>query len=558
MYTLGVNGWANGIHDPAAAIFRDGELIAAVEEERLSRQKHAFDQLPHKSIEFCLRAAGITAADLDQLAIGWDTGLLLRQSSTGATHLPDATALDFYLPLRLFPQRRGRVIAVRSIEHHLAHAAGAFAAAPFDRSAVLVVDGSGEFASTSLAVGDRRTGVRILRSYPFSESLGIFYQALTSYVGFGPFQEGRLMGIAAYGTPRFAIEPDVDLDIAAPDCIPDVKENAVLKIWAERFERLTGRPAFMAERRYDPRRATARDELALSQLQKDMAASGQQWMERQVTRLAALAMREARSDRIVLTGGVALNCPANQKVAQMAGCRGVFVPSAPSDAGVSIGAACVMLWDQGVPVHIPRTQVYSGPSFVPAVVHSELTRVGARFRELADPAQFIAQAIAAQRIVARLDGALEFGPRALGNRSILADPRSISVRDRVNRIKGREAWRPLAPSVSADAATRFFEPADSPFMSFCALATAEAQREAPATIHEDGTARLQTVARDMNPGLSSVLDAVEAETGLPIVLNTSFNIGPEPVVCTPADAIRSFAASGIDVLVIDRFAVTKD
>ena len=558
MYTLGVNGWVNGVHDPSAAIFRNGELIAAAEEERFSRRKHAFDQLPIRAIEFCLQAAGITAGELDQLAVGWDIGMLLRQSSTGATRLPDAVALDFYLPPTLFPERLGRKIAVHSVEHHLAHAAGAFAASPFERGAILVVDGSGEYASTSVALGDRAHGVRVLRSYPFGESLGIFYQALTAHLGFGAFQEGRLMGLAAYGTPRYTLGPDVDLDREAPDPLRSGKEADVLKLWRQRFEVITGHAGFSSRRVFEPGRACGRPQLDLSPVQMDMAASGQQWIERQMCRLAAMALETTGLGQLVLTGGVALNCPANQRIAKLQGCEGVFVPSAPGDAGVSIGAACAVLMAAGVDVRIPRARAYAGPDFPTALVHSELTRFGMPLRELSQPEAFIAGSIASGKVVAWMHGGMEFGPRALGHRSLLADPRSVEVRDRVNRIKAREPWRPLAPCVKAEAAESFFEQADSPFMSFSAEATERTRRDAPGVVHHDGTARLQTVSADVAPALWAMLDAFEAETGLPMTLNTSFNIGAEPIVCSPADAVRSFAASEVDLLVIDRFVVSKD
>lgn len=558
MHTLGVNGWVTGVHDPAAAIFRDGELVAAAEEERFSRRKHAFDQLPFHAIEYCLHAAGITAGDLDHLAIGWDTGMLLRQSSTGATSLPEQVALDFYLPTRFFPERKGRRIAVHSIEHHLAHAAGAFASSPFEESAILVVDGSGEYASTTLAQGDRRRGVRLLRSYPFRESLGIFYQVLTDYLGFGAFQEGRLMGLAAYGTPRYADLPDIDLDAEAPAPMRCGKEDDVLAAWRQRFEAVTGHPAFTPRRVFEPAWACGRHTLDLSDLQKDMAASGQHWVERQMSRLAVLAMDLTGMPRLVLSGGVALNCPANRRIAQLGGCEDVFVPSAPGDAGVAIGAACVVLWESGIPVRIPTERVYSGPAFAPQTIHSELGRFGVRFSELKQPEEFVARAIAEQKVVAWMQGGMEFGPRALGHRSILADPRSVEVRDRVNRIKDREAWRPLAPCVKAEQVGFFFEQVDSPFMSFAVPGNKRAASEAPGALHHDGTARLQTVSADVTPTLWAILDAFERATGLPLVLNTSFNIGPEPIVCAPGDAIRSFFASGIDLLVIEGFVVSKD
>jgi carbamoyltransferase len=557
MYTLGVNGWIEGIHDPAAALFRDGELIAAVEEERFSRRKHAFDQIPFAAIEHCLAVAGITAGELDHVAVGWDVGLLLSQAARATVRSTREVVLDLFLPLHRFPERRDRAIEVHAIDHHVAHAAFAFAGSPFDTATALIADGSGEYASTMIARLDRGRPAQVLRSYAFRESIGIFYEAVTAFIGFGRFQEGRTMGLAAYGTPRYELGRALDLDAPPPDPLRCGKEADVLAEWARRFEAVTGRDGFQPRRSYDPARATVRAELALCDVQRDLAASAQAWVEHQLCRLARFAVACSGSRNLVLGGGVALNCPANQAIAQLPEIAGVYVPPAPGDMGVALGAACEALARQGVAVRLPRGHVYAGPAFSASVIADELTRTGVRHRERANPEARIAQAIARGQVVAVFRGGLELGPRALGHRSILADPRSTQIRDRVNRIKGREPWRPLAPCVRADAAAAWFEPADSPYMSFGARVTDRAWAEVPGVVHHDGTARLQTVRAADAPLVAPILDAAEAELGIPMVLNTSFNIGAEPIVCSPVDALRAFFASELDVLFLDRFEVAK-
>ncbi len=555
---LGVNGWVRGIHDPSAALFRSGELVAAVEEERFARRKHCLDQLPYQAIAYCLRAGDISVGELDVLALGWDVDQLLELDSGVAARLDDATLLELFLPLALFPERRGRTIEVVRVGHHHAHAAAAFVNSGFTEAAIVIMDGSGEYASTTLARAGRASGVELLRSHGFGHSLGIFYEALTEYLGFGRFQEGRVMGLAGYGEVRERGWADLDFNEQPARWDPSREpEKAIKQRWLARFEASFGLPCFAPRWRFEPRTGICRPELELSALQREIAATGQAWLVRQVELLARLALTQTGLDHIVLGGGVALNCPANQAVVGLVGPGRVFVPPAPGDAGVAIGAAAVAIWAAGGQPRAPRELAYGGPEFGRELVVEELERCGLRYRIVDEPARAIAESIAAGEVVAAMHGRLEFGPRALGHRSILADPRTLAQRDRVNRIKGREAWRPLAPSVKAEAVATYFAEADSPYMSFSVPATELTRTLAPGVVHVDGSARLQTVDAALAPEYWAVLDAVEREIGLPLVLNTSFNIGHEPIVCAPLDAIRSFAGSGLDRLFIGEVSVSK-
>lgn len=562
MYVLGVNGWSRGCHDPSAALFRDGELVCAVEEERLLRRKHALDHFPHLSIDYCLGVAGITAAEVDHVAVGWDGDHLLAYS-TGRPHATASEGVlrDVYLPRDLFPGRGDRAMPVTSIEHHQAHAAGALAASGFEDALVVVIDGSGEYESTTLLRAHAGGRLQVLRRYPFTCSIGLFYDALTLFLGFGRFHHGKVMGLAAHGTPRFEL-PDLDLDAEPPLRDPARRddEQEVVDHWLRHFESLTGRRSLSHPRTRSVddglRRADASEP---SSLHRDLAASAQAWLEQQVCRLVQHGIALSGVRDVVITGGVGLSCPTNYRVLGLPEVERLYVPSAPGDAGVSLGAACAVLRAEGIEPRLDDSHCYAGPSSSDAQVADLLRRCGLEAHAVHDPARVVADELLRGRVVAWFHGGLELGPRALGHRSILASPLELETRHRVNRIKGREAWRPLAPSVLAEAATDHFEgDLRSPFMSFSAPVREATARRAPAIVHEDGTARLQTVERRTAPAFWAAIDAFGRDSGLPIVMNTSFNVGPEPLVCSPLDALRTFWASGLDTLVLESFVLRKD
>ncbi|MCA9656035.1 MAG: hypothetical protein H6712_27555 [Myxococcales bacterium] len=557
-----MNGWSRGCHDPSAALLRDGELVCAVEEERLLRRKHALDRLPHLAIDYCLGAAGITAAEIDHVAVGWDGNHLLAYS-TGRPHAQASEGVlrEVYLPHSLFPERGDRAMPVTCVDHHRAHAAGAFAASGFREALVVVIDGSGEYESTTLLRASAGGRLELLRRYPFSCSIGLLYDALTLYLGFGRFHHGKVMGLAAHGTPRFEL-PDLDLDAEAPPRDPARRdhEQAVVDHWLRTFESLTGRGTLTHPRTRQVDDGLRRSDASEPSAQhRDLAASAQAWLEQQVCRLVRHGVALCGLHDVVITGGVGLSCPANFRVLGLPEVDRVYVPSAPGDAGVSLGAACAVSWAAGVEPRLDDAHCYAGPSASDAQVAALLRRCGLTALQVDEPARVVADELLRGRVVAWFHDGLELGPRALGHRSILASPLELETRHRVNRIKGREPWRPLAPSVLAESTTDHFEgDPHSPFMSFSAPVREATARRAPAIVHEDGTARLQTVHRDTTPAFWTAIDAFGRDSGLPIVMNTSFNVGPEPLVCSPLDALRTFWASGLDTLVLESFVLRKD
>ncbi len=502
MYILGLNGWISGSHDAAAVLFRDGTLLACAEEERLTRRKHALDQLPHNAIDACLGAAGITAGELDCVAIGWDLAARVAADTGRAKRsMSDDEILSLFLPASRFPERRGRTLRVFCFPHHDAHAAAAFYASPFARAMALVLDGIGEDHLGMIAMCDRASGITPVRRFGVRQSLGIFFEALTAHLGFPRFAEGRAMGLAAFGGNGMEIPVDVDWDETAPSwgapssgASSSVAEKDVFSAWRACFERVCGSAGYHPHLRQDPLAARRQASLYIGETQCDLAAAGQRWLERQLAAVVARALAGADTGNLVLSGGVALNCPANAMLCRQPGVTGVYVPPAPGDSGVAIGAACLASLAFGVPPRLDDAHVFAGPHFDRGEVRRLLDQIGVAYRVAAAPERAAAEAIAGGQVVAVCHGGWEFGPRALGHRSILADPQSVAMRDRVNQIKEREPWRPLAPSVLAKCADLWFDlPAPSSFMSFGAAAHAPTRIKAPGIVHHDGSARVQTV-----------------------------------------------------------------
>lgn len=559
MVVLGLNGWINNVHDPAAALFIDGKLVAAIEEERLIRRKHAFDILPHRAIQECLRSGGITANDLDQVAIGWDLDQVTRNMGSGRfSNLSNADLFGLYFPENLFRSRIGPHVPIRMVGHHQAHAAASFSASPFDEACVVVTDGFGESESITIHHADRRRGVRLVQSLPVSESLGMFYLALTQFLGFAPFQEGRTMGLAAYGKPRYQIKRNLDFNrVCTTEVNADILGNEVVNGWIKEFGELTGEAPYSFFRNYDPLSGFAYySEPTVGQ--QDLAASGQAWIEDQLCRLVLYAIKMTTCSNVVLSGGVALNCSANQRILELDEVAKVYVPPAPGDAGVSIGAACVLLGLQGEMPRFNDNHVFSGIGYTATEIKKDLEDCGVKYFELPEINSYTAEALARGVTVARFNGRMEFGPRALGHRSILANPDNIRMKAVLNRIKGREPWRPVSPVVLSESVSRYFiTTPSSSFMSFSPKCLSHTENLAPAAVHVDGTARVQTVSPGDSSGLHNLLVEFEKHTGLSMLINTSFNIGPEPIVASPRQALRSFFGSELDMLTLGPFVIEK-
>jgi carbamoyltransferase len=566
MIILGFTFW-KGSHDSSAALVRDGELVAAAEEERFTRRKHD-GAVPLNAIDYCLHEAGVTMKDVSfiaypdrpfrtgpnsQLAEMSDETLrgmierkqARRRSSLHKRAIRLGEKFGIGRDAGMHPmvaqafsaltERYGVLPPVRYYGHHLSHAAAAFLTSGFDEAAVLTLDGrGGPFSGTGWAA--RGTSFTPLAEEPYTNSLGWFYRDCTRYAGLGDFGEGKLMGLAPYGVAGRQV-----------GTVQRLLDTVNARWFAYRQPPLQNTLGF-------PPRQT---ETVLDAPWPDFAAAVQHGVERAVDRAARSVVGSARSTRLCIGGGVALNCSANGKLLAAEIADDIWLFPASGDAGLSVGAALLCARDQGE-LHARRLDSpYWGPAFTDAEIEEAL---GCQV-DLERPGDFagtVAEAIADGNIVGWFQGRMELGPRALGGRSILADPRTTETRDRVNRVKRRERWRPLAPSVLAEKAGLWFERVPpNAFMLFAVQATPLAKERARAVVHVDGSARPQPVSRSLNAPYYDLLKAFDELTGVPILLNTSFNAAGEPIVCSPTDALRTFLATDLDLLAIGPFIARK-
>ncbi|MGE5360924.1 MAG: carbamoyltransferase [Bacteroidales bacterium] len=554
-------------HDAAAALLRDGDLVAAAEEERFNRRKH-YDGFPALAVEYCLREAGITIDGVDHVVFyekpltkfgrivetvlaEWPRsyGLWMRGVPMWVTTKLDHRAL--------FRRALGTDKPILFCGHHASHAASAFLASEFDEAAILTADGVGEWTTTAWGAG-RDTSVALTHEIRFPHSIGLLFSALTAYLGFRVNDaEWKVMGLAPYGRPRYFEQLRRLVDLR-----PDGSFRLDLRYFSycystrrmfnRRWEDLFGQPA-------------RRPEAELTEFHADMARSGQQLVEEMLLGIARHMRTETGLRDICIAGGVGLNSVANWRIFREAGFDRIFVQPAAGDSGGALGAA---LYVHNTVLKQPRRFVMRhacyGPSFDADQIAAVLTRQGAAFRVVnveEDLLRETAAWIAEGKVVGWFQGRMEFGPRALGSRSLLADPRNPRMKEIINaKVKFREAFRPFAPSVLKECATEYFDmPAglDAPFMLLVPPVRPDKRAVIPAVTHEDGSGRVQTITEEQNGRYYRLVRAFGDLTGVPVVLNTSFNVRGEPIVCSPEDAYRTFVNTGIDVLVLGNYVVTQ-
>jgi carbamoyltransferase len=576
MLILGLNAFHA---DASACLIRDGVLIAAAEEERFRRVKH-WAGFPSEAIKWCLQAAGVRLAEIDHLAINQDSKAnMWARAEFVVRQRPDmAFVLDRMrnrkertgapeLLEQVFPGERFRG-AFHAVEHHLAHLSSAFHVSPFDEAFALSVDGFGDFASAAWGLG-RGSDIKITTRVHFPHSLGIFYQAMTQYLGFPHYgDEYKIMGLAPYGKPAFV--EDVRKLLKLQD---DGRFELNLAYFRHHKEIVpyqwdNGSPTFddlfsgELEALLGPRRA--KDE-PLDQRHRDLARSAQFVYEEAFFNILHQAHKDTGADAIVLAGGCANNSVANGKVRRQTPFKHVYVHAAPGDAGGAIGAAFVVWHKLGGARNFIMDHAYWGPGFDDATCagllesrKGDLESEGCTVTHIKDEAELCrrtAAAVAEGKVIGWFQGRMEWGPRALGNRSIVCDPRRVDMKDILNaKIKRRESFRPFAPSVLEEAVGDWFEEDDHvPFMMQVFQIREDKRPLLPAVTHVDGSGRLQTVYRRTNPRYAALIDAFREITGVPMVLNTSFNEN-EPVVCRPEEALDCFLRTKMDVLVLgDRF-----
>jgi carbamoyltransferase len=587
-YILGLSAF---YHDSAACLVRDGEIVAAAQEERFTRQK-GDASFPANAVAYCLGTAGITAGELAYVGF-YDKPLLKfeRILETYFTVAPRGyrqflKAGPLWIKEKLFT---GKQIAealgydgpLLYSEHHESHAASAFFPSPFEEAAILTMDGVGEWATASIGVG-RGSDLELLQELHWPDSLGLLYSAFTYYAGFKVNSgEYKVMGLAPYGEPRYVERIYGELI--------DLKEDGSFALNQTYFGYLDGlamTSAAFHELFGGPPRVP---ETPLTQKEMDLACSVQVVCEEVMLRMARTAHRETGGnlESLCLAGGVALNCVGNGRLLREGPFKRLWIQPAAGDAGGALGVA-ELIWHRHckgprrvAPGRDGMRGAYLGPSYRPDEIESHLTRVGAVYERLEREVllERVAGWLAEEKVVGWFNGRMEFGPRALGNRSILGDPRSPRMQAQMNlKIKFREGFRPFAPSVLRERVGEYFEmDCDSPYMLLVAPVkrerqipmTAEQARlwgieqlnvvrsDIPAVTHVDYSARVQTVTRETNPDYYDLIKAFEARTGCGVLVNTSFNVRGEPIVCTPDDAYRCFMRTHIDVLVLGPFVLEK-
>ena len=593
-YILGISAF---YHDSAATLVKNGEIISAVQEERFTRVKHD-SSFPINSIKFLIKEQNIKISDVNYIVFYEKPFLKFeRLLETYVAFAPKgfvsfAKAMPLWLKEKLFQknflfnklkEHDKNYKSDQNIffsDHHLSHAASAFFPSPFDDAVVLTMDGVGEWATTSVGVGQDST-LEMVREIHFPHSLGLLYSAFTYYTGFRVNSgEYKVMGLAPYGEPRFK-------NIILNNLI-DLKEDGSFRLNMEYFDYCTG--LRMTNEKFDalfggPPRAP---ETILTQREMDLAASIQSVIEEALLRLTRSLAGEYKSENLCLAGGVALNCVANGRALRDGAFENIWIQPAAGDAGGALGAALAAyhLYKKQ-PRHTNRVQdamvgSYLGPQYSESNIADRLTAVGAHF-EIFDEETVIAKtadALAAEKAIGWFQGRMEFGPRALGGRSILGDPRSPNMQKTLNlKVKYRESFRPFAPSVLREDVSDWFElNTDSPYMLLVAdikkerqLQMSESEKELfgieqlniprsdiPAVTHVDYSARIQTVHKETNPRYHALLLAFKERTGCSVLVNTSFNVRGEPIVCSPEDAFRCFMGSGIDSLVIGNCYLEKE
>lgn len=594
MRILGISAF---YHDSAAAFVRDGEIVAAAQEERFTRKKHD-SSFPHRAIEYCLKTEGADLHDVDNIVF-YDKPLLKfeRLLETYVSFAPRGfrsfkAAIPVWLREKLFLKDllkkelqkhcSGEFDVENRLlfsEHHLSHAASAFFPSPFEDAAVLTMDGVGEWATTSLAIG-RGNKLEMVKEIHFPHSLGLLYSAFTYYTGFKVNSgEYKLMGLAPYGEPKYAR--------LILEHLIDVKEDGSFRLDMSYFDYCTG--LTMTNHRFDELfgGAPRKSEQRLTQREMDLAASIQKVTEDVILKLTRSIANETGMKNLCLAGGVALNCVANGKVLKDRSFERIWVQPAAGDAGGALGAALAAYYlFKGQSRKRSDTDAmngsYLGPEFTQQEIESQLRAAGARFEVLDDVTltQASAQALAEEKALGWFQGRMEFGPRALGGRSILGDARSPQMQSVLNlKVKYRESFRPFAPAVLRDDVAGWFElDGDSPYMSLVADVVKERRKEMtveqqalfgiekltvprseiPAVTHVDYSARIQTVHKETNPRYYSLISKFKELTGCPVVINTSFNVRGEPIVCTPGDAFRCFMGTGIEVLAIGNCYLKKE
>lgn len=553
-------------HDAAAGLVVDGNVVAAAAEERFTRVKHD-NSFPEHAIRFCLDWDNIKATDIDEVVFYEKPVLkferILMQHLEGfprsgkifVENIGSWTQYKLNIPKTL-KKTIGYTGKISYLPHHLSHAAASYYLSPFDHAAIVTIDGVGEWATTTVGVG-KETNIRIDKEIRFPHSLGLLYSAITAYLGFEVNDaEYKVMGMAAYGDPKPFRKQMDELIHAFTDGSYALNMRYFDYIWSDqmyskRLERLFGYP-------------TRQKEAALESHYANIAASLQEKLETTMYNLLNAVYTTYRTKNLCLSGGVALNSVMNGKILSHTKFKKLYIPPDPGDAGCAIGSALYRCIQQTKKRTVSHFFPSLGPSYPDEQIETILQTYGLRYAQHDDRTEFlsrIAKLLAQQKVIGWFQGRMEWGPRALGNRSILASAQDVKMKDLINaKIKHRELFRPFAPVVLSPYIKQYFktDPIFSPSLRYMLMVypfKPKGIRDVPATVHVDGSGRLQVIEREDNPLYYDLIESYRKLTGIPIILNTSFNVRGEPIVCTPFDAVQCFLKTDIDYLVIGFFLV---
>jgi len=546
----------SGDHDSSCAIVIDGELKFAISEERLTRKKHD-SSFPINSIKKGLEFTNLKPEDIDFVCISWSNPLkqlifdfkLLFKNKFSFKGLLYTSYSNFYKLWIKGGFKRYEDYFGKSkflfCDHHLAHAISAYSYSPFNEAVIVVIDGRGAYEATSIwyAKDGKIEPVEIIN---FPNSIGLFYAKFTKYLGFKPLSdEWKVMGLAPYGEDGISLKEFIE-----NECIP-------YKVKWKRLLRKGLYDVSGIEEIFGPQR---KEDEEISQKHKDIAFACQRETEKAILNIVKYAIEKTKCKNLCLAGGVILNCKANGIVANSGIVDDIFIQPAASDEGAALGAALYpyLIFEKRLPKFLMEN-LYLGPSYKEEEIEKILKNCKLKYERLINPSKVVAELIYDGKIIGIFQGRMEFGPRALGNRSILADPRHSSMKDKVNNsVKYREWWRPFAPTILEDKYFEFFDTKFlSPFMILSFPVKKEMREKIPATVHVDGTARPQSLNKKINPFYYEIISEFYKKTGVPALLNTSFNLKNEPIVCSPLDAIRTFYTSGLDYLILENFLVSK-
>jgi carbamoyltransferase len=539
MYVLGICGGIRaGHHDGAAVLFKDGSLIAGAEEERFLRVKHAAARLPEHAIRFCLAHAGITIRDVDTVGYNYAT-------------IPNIAGRlrDF------FRFKFGHSPRIQLVPHYLAHASSVYRLSGFDAALTFSADVSGDSVSTFVTHGEAGH-ILPLKSIRRPNSLGLFYSMITQHLGFArDNDEYKVMGLASYGKS----EQDLSFLLTWRDGEHKFHYEDYMKAVGPRSPFPSKQESIFTAALVEKLGPPRLPDEPIAQRHMDLAYSAQKMLERCVVDLLNHYHRETGARSVAIAGGVGLNCVMNQRIVALPWVDEIFIQPAASDAGGSLGAAAEILAGKGVEIE-PMEHCYLGPEFDDEEIAGLIRAYGIQARRLEDPARYAAERTAEGKILAWFQGRMEFGPRALGNRSILADPRDPGMKDKINAtIKFREDFRPFAPAVLEErVADCFVDGRPAPYMTLTFDVREEWKERLASITHVDGTARIQTVDRKTNPMFHRLISEFEKISGIPVVINTSLNIKGQPICLSPRDAISTFYGTGMDCLVLGPYALEKE